>query len=675
MANATVEKLKALGVRHGEKAFVGLAVVLCVLFIARAASRPSLELTAAQVKSDAEKAEQNLRRTSTSESILAQLDNEGLKNPEFGQQVEAQKGALLSAADFPLVNPWVQPEPGAGRIHDTPELLAPTDLYARPGRGPVLVFALDEEGNRKVKTIEPEKQKAPPKFRRRGRRRAPMMMMGMGRRGRGAPNPAQSFAKAEAERKKEQERKAKELSQALVGQADVEKPKEAEKEEGERQLQPNEKYEETTEGHRWVAITGVFDHKKQRENYATALKVDYTQAHPNYHRLDVERQARQDDGSWGDWGPVDREFNQEVLMNLPEQDDELTPENVRLEALVDFLPFLRAGYWKGVHIAKLVPPERREIPKDNPNMMMGGFNPMMARRGMGAGGPYGPGGAIAAADMEEMADQRGAMGMMRGGMYGGAGFRGSMGGGLSAEETNFPKTEAEQIMIRSLDFSVEPDTVYRFRLRVVVRNPNYKHENVSPGVDSKAEELNGPWSDPTDPVSVPADVAPFAQQMVQGGSDRGPNDQVQFQVARWNPEDGMTVIRTFDAGPGQIIGEPKNSRVPVFDEEAKEDVVSKKFDFNTHQVVLDTRGGQRPMPRLPGVNAPNFEAPALALLLRPDGAVVVRDQAVDTHNDEMKEMKDIYVTALTEAEARNKKPAMNQMMMRRGGMYGGAGGR
>ena len=31
--NATVEKLKALGLRHGEKAVMGLAVILCLLFL------------------------------------------------------------------------------------------------------------------------------------------------------------------------------------------------------------------------------------------------------------------------------------------------------------------------------------------------------------------------------------------------------------------------------------------------------------------------------------------------------------------------------------------------------------------------------------------------------------------------------------------------------------------
>ena len=65
-------------------------------------------------------------------------------------------------------------------------------------------------------------------------------------------------------------------------------------------------------------------------------------------------------------------------------------------------------------------------------------------------------------------------------------------------------------MIRALDFTVEPDTTYRFRVRIVVYNPNLGREDVSPGVDTKTVELNGPWSEPTEEVTMPPDVATYA---------------------------------------------------------------------------------------------------------------------------------------------------------------------
>jgi hypothetical protein len=240
-----------------------------------------------------------------------------------------------------------------------------------------------------------------------------------------------------------------------------------------------------------------------------------------------------------------------------------------------------------------------------------------------------------------------------------------MGGGSTVvEDTNFPKSEKDQIMARSLDFTVEPDTTYRFRVRIAVYNPNKGREDVSPGVDTSAEELFGPWSEPSDEVTVPADVTAYAMRTTPS-TDRDPRgEQVHFQVARWNPNDGLTVYRTFDAAPGQVLGDPHRMRVPIFDDSnTKDDQTTKteSIDFNTHQIVLDTVGGTQPLPRAAGLNAPGFEVPAMALMLRPDGSVVLRDQAVDAHNDEMAEMKQIYDRALSEAEesAKHSGPAMS----------------
>ena len=66
-------------------------------------------------------------------------------------------------------------------------------------------------------------------------------------------------------------------------------------------------------------------------------------------------------------------------------------------------------------------------------------------------------------------------------------------------------------MIRAFDFTVQEDTTYRYRVRIVVFNPNNGREDVDPDVDTKVRELRGPWSDPpTDQVTMPPDVMPYA---------------------------------------------------------------------------------------------------------------------------------------------------------------------
>ena len=73
---------------------------------------------------------------------------------------------------------------------------------------------------------------------------------------------------------------------------------------------------------------------------------------------------------------------------------------------------------------------------------------------------------------------------------------------------NFAKTEADEIMVRG------PRLHRRARHDLPLPGPDRRlqpepdREDVSPGVDTKSIELFGPWSEPTDEVTMPADVAP-----------------------------------------------------------------------------------------------------------------------------------------------------------------------
>ncbi len=154
MANATVEKLKALGLRHGEKAVVGLAAALCLVLLGMAATQPTIDLTPDQVKKAADAADSNISRRQDPDDILKRLEESGLKNPHFETMVDEQEKHALIAANFTPAQPWVSPEPGAGLIRDLPELIPPSELYAYPGRGGALVFALDENNNRKPADVE-----------------------------------------------------------------------------------------------------------------------------------------------------------------------------------------------------------------------------------------------------------------------------------------------------------------------------------------------------------------------------------------------------------------------------------------------------------------------------------------------------------------------------------------
>jgi hypothetical protein len=666
-SNATVEQLKALGMRHGEKAVVGLAAVLCLLFLFMAVTRPTIDITPKDVKEHATAAQTNLNKPQGTESILVRLDNEFLKKPEFEQQVDKLAGVTLNASIYKPKQPWVYNEPGAGLLRDDPELIAVSDLYAYPGRGGALVYEL-KDGER----VPDDGKNKPDDFtlqRRKKKRRRSNMMGGMGSMMAGGMGGRQRARpkKSAADRKREQEREiaeqVKEKSRVLAGKGEEAKVKVKVQGEGDEGPERNDK--EITKGLRWVVLTGTLDYKKLRDNYYKALKRKDI-AYPHFRQgLDLQRQELQDDGSWSDWEDVDRDKNNEVLDNLPENEEELVPDDALLEDLIDPLPFLKAGYWERVHVASLVPKEKKEVTKPAEPAgggMMGPGGMEAAMRGMGSGGMRMDAGAMAkmmGGGMPRMGSGEGMMGMM------GSGY-----GGGTAEDTNFDKTEADTVMIRALDFTAEPDTTYRYRVRIVVFNPNKGHEDVNPGVNSKDEHLSGPWSEPTGDVTMPADVTPYAMEKARAGQRDG---EVSFMVTRWNPDDGVTVVRTFQAAPGDLIGDPRSSQIPSSEGKGAH---SKLIDFNSRDVVLDTGGGVKPLPPV-GASGGAFNVPALSLLVRPDGTVVLRNQAFDTHDEVRKDIDSNYKKEVAESTKKRESSTgygsgMMGSMMMGGGMRGGA---
>ena len=658
-ANAIVEQLKELGLRHGEKAGVAIASMVFLLCVTMAATQKSIETSPDQVKKSADLSQSNLTRTEKRETIIEKLSEKGIKDSDFAKVVDEQVKLALVSDNYKAAREWVTPEPGAGLIRDTPVLITVTELYAYPGRGGILLFALDENGER-IPDPDAGKDVSPEQRRRRRRRAPPGGMAGRGGMGGGAPKKrGKSQAEIQRLEKEEQARKERQLRGKLVGVDTSEDSKAKD----EKDAAPEVPEKEVTKGYRWVVITGVLDHAKLVANYKVALK-NPAVAHPNYRRLDLQRQTLQPDGTWTKWEIVASDENLKVLDNLPEVDEELTLDNVRPKSLVDPLPFLKAGLWEKVHIGSLVPKEKKEIPKNNPmpgSGMMGG----MGRQMGGMGGMPGPG----------MNSGMGAGGSrMMGGMMGGMMGR-MMGGGMSGgteSPGDFWRSDEKNVMIRAFDFTAKEDTTYRYRVRIVVFNPNKGRDDidVTKSVDNKSDELRGPWSDQTDSVTMPADVMPYALTTVPPGQTS--DMRVTFQVIRFHPDSGVTVPRSFDAAPGELIGEPRTSDIPVSDGTGKK---SKVVDFNSRQIVLDVfaikkTGGYQHLPA--GFVGPPIARPALALLLRPDGTVALHNEADDESNEVR---KDIYANYHHEIDQSGKKRERSTGMGMMGSMMrGGMGG-
>lgn len=669
MANAQVEKLKEMGLKHGEKAVVTIVGVICLVLFYAAWTHPVIEMTPEEVQTAAQQASTHINEHQDEDKILATIQDQGIKLQGFEEIVDNRKPGNMDPTEFRLPTLMAAREPGAGLLREAPSLIAVADLRGHPGRGAINVFAIDETTGQII--MEKPKKDEPRKKGRRRRRGGSSSMgsgMAMGGSGGGGGKEKSEIEKQEEKAKQEAERK-RTLGQFAPGGgnrdvADVveENPEEQQSTEG---LVPKE----ILKGYRWIALTGVLDNNRFRENFAKALKIDLAGAYPNYLRLELQRQERLSDGEWSEWQEVDRqEIQKEVFDVITEEDEEATKKGVplvedkhKLDALVDPLPFLQVGYWSGVQPLELVNPEAIKELLTKPKEEETNQNDMMMNSGMMGSGMMDAGMMPGAAEMPPMMP----------GMMGSGSEFGSMFGGPTGSEidTNFPKSDADKLMVRLIDFLVEPDATYRYRVRTVVANPNFNSSSVMPGVDIDSRELAGPWSDPTDPIHVPPDVATYVVDFAPSAADLLRDDLVQFQIVRWEPENGLTIVRRLSSAPGEVIGEKIDSEVPDLKNKKR---IRQNVDFTSHRLLVDASGGSRPISNLRlGLRRPQFDAPAQALILRADGSLVLRDQAGDANDGEMEEMKAIYEQELEDAKEDKEKDSSTMMgsgMMGSGGM-------
>ena len=133
--DATVEKLKDLGLRHGEKAGVAIASTVFFVCVGMAAVMPTIDTSPDQIKQATQQSESNLNRREDRETIVKKLEEKGITDSHFAKVVDDQVKTALVSDDYKPAREWVSTEPGAGLIRETPALIAATELYAYPGRG------------------------------------------------------------------------------------------------------------------------------------------------------------------------------------------------------------------------------------------------------------------------------------------------------------------------------------------------------------------------------------------------------------------------------------------------------------------------------------------------------------------------------------------------------------
>jgi hypothetical protein len=366
------------------------------------------------------------------------------------------------------------------------------------------------------------------------------------------------------------------------------------------------------EGRYWVCLVGAVPYWKQLNEYQTTFRdaryYEVTRDYPRYALPIIER-AEVNGSDAGDW----EELNVEEAV-----DDLLTwaadyPEVVDKQFLDPYLteplpPLVFANHDKekvshpGIKMAEkpVVAPTQEGKKKPKKRALSGAVagnrngGAGMQGAGPGTGGGYG------------------------GGAY--SGYAKQMGGAQG--------TLVERRLFRFFDFTVEPGKTYRYRVKLVLRNPNL---GVPPRfLDNydfgKGETREADWSQPSPDVAVIA-----GNRLLAGGVTQPSRSEPSAKVLAklFDAKLAAEIRRIFDISRGSVLNE-RNAKVglPKGGGEKEKEVAS--LDFETNAVVLDMFGGDK----IPGARAkdPRAEQPKIPghiLVLDNDGDLRTLVQSTD----------------------------------------------
>ncbi|MGD9854453.1 MAG: hypothetical protein AB7U20_05815 [Planctomycetaceae bacterium] len=190
----------------------------------------------------------------------------------------------------------------------------------------------------------------------------------------------------------------------------------------------------------------------------------------------------------------------------------------------------------------------------------------------------------------------------------------------------------EMLLFRYLDFDVEPGATYKYRVRLIVTNPNYgRRSSEAAGLTHVVEgqTRTTEWSDITEPARVPDDMDYFVKNITRSrGTDRWVANWTLFQ---WDPEFGTTVAKQdIDVELGQEIGGPSKPFVldPALPRFEIEDYVFQSGDVFVDAKQYDSIDpGDHPDLKLsPSSKRRDLRVSDQALILRSNGNLKVIDQ-------------------------------------------------
>ena len=345
-------------------------------------------------------------------------------------------------------------------------------------------------------------------------------------------------------------------------------------------------------GVRFVAVRAVFPLKDQVEEFAKAIQLETSQAAELVEFLDFELQRQvalsgNADRWSGKWDPVDLQAALDVIDRV-DFDTELVDTAFTDAVFTMPLPRRVAGKWNKYashpkikdlstemaeaqaqlmqKIVEEVEAKKLEAPKGR-----GGFSGKVndlrgMRTQMNSSSMSGPGGGSSSSMMQKMQGQikedmnSGALMPFQSGMNMNPGANSSFMGSVTAMGNQMQKTDtrlSKYLLFRYLDFTVTPGNEYRYRVRLVLRNPNYKRpvEELVDASVAEGELRMTPWSEPTTPSVIPEEQKVFLAKVDRGRPESGVAPTVNMDVIQWFTDAGTNIAVKLDKMQlGQFVG-------------------------------------------------------------------------------------------------------------------------
>ena len=354
-------------------------------------------------------------------------------------------------------------------------------------------------------------------------------------------------------------------------------------------------------GLRYVAVRGVFPFEEQAKGIRSALNLDTTEEayqYVEFIEFVIERQAAVggEDPWLGEWETLGIQSALDVLDTVTDFDADVVDAAYTDSVFTMPLPRRVAGSWsrRGSHKRiKELTEEEAERQMEINRKALEKMEELRSQQPVKRGGF-----AERQHNMRGIRSQLNTRGMMESVMddaydeYSDEDYQpynermGSMPRGnlnKAAFGSRFQATGARYLLFRYLDFDVEPGNAYRYRVQLVLRNPNYRRpvEELLDSGFADGETRTTPVSKSSDVAIVPKDVNYYLTRV----SDTRGETVAEFDIYRWYPDAGTIINGTVKpVVPGDRIGGAVTAEVLRPEESLREET---DVPLTTDDILLD----------------------------------------------------------------------------------------